>query len=264
MSLNEQQKALKQRFLDQRGVWDSDWEALLKLSPSYFESYVDIRDVSQRKQRLSPKVQEFIYIAVAACCTHIHSPGVQAHVKAALAVGATPEEIMEVIGLTYLVGVHTVTRGIPILRELLEERGVKSEHEVLNKNQQQIKADFIKRRGFWPETFMPLLLADADFFESYADFSSKAASGILEPKVRELITCAFDAATTHLYDRGTKIHMRNALDLGATPDEIMEMLEITSLMGIHGVTVSAGLLSEQRAAQQNGASHGINPQPGIL
>ena len=38
--------------------------------------------------------------------------------------------------------------------------------------------------------------------------------------------------------------MRNALQLGATPEEVLEMLEITSLMGIDGVYASAPILYE--------------------
>jgi alkylhydroperoxidase/carboxymuconolactone decarboxylase family protein YurZ len=93
---------------------------------------------------------------------------------------------------------------------------------------------------FWTDTWNPLLELDPQFFESYANFSSFAShSRTFEPKYREIVVCAFDAATTHLYGGGTRMHMRNALKLGATPDELMEMLEITSLVGIDGVTTGA-------------------------
>lgn len=256
MSLNIHQLQLKERFTVQRGYWDGDWEAVLKLQPAYFEAYLNIRDTSQHKTRLTPKVQEFIYLAVAASTTHIHVPGVRAHVKAAIALGATPDEIMEVIGLTYLVGIHTVTLGAPILQELIEELGIESdetESRDLEKDRARIKESFIKQRGFWTDTWNPLLELDPHFFAAYTEFSSlPSKTNVLEPKVRELVTCAFDAATTHLYGRGTKIHMRNALQLGATPGEIMEMLEITSLMGIHGVTVSASVLLDEISTKTNG------------
>jgi len=254
MSLETRRSQLKQKFLDQRGVWDADWESLLTLNADYFEAYINIRDVSQRRGRLSPKVQEFIYIAVAASCSHMHSPGVRAHIKAAIAAGATADEIFEVIGLTYLIGIHTVTLGAPLLLELMEELGIQEDGEkigygtgsnALEEERQRIKQDFVRQRGFWPETFNPLLQTDAKFFEAYTEFSSlPSKTGVLEPKVRELVTCAFDAATTHLYARGTKVHMRNALRLGATPGEVMEMLEITSLMGIHGVSVASSILAQ--------------------
>jgi alkylhydroperoxidase/carboxymuconolactone decarboxylase family protein YurZ len=39
--------------------------------------------------------------------------------------------------------------------------------------------------------------------------------------------------------------MRNALNLGATPGEIIEMLEIVSLQGIDGVSLAAAVLSAE-------------------
>ncbi|OCK78501.1 carboxymuconolactone decarboxylase [Lepidopterella palustris CBS 459.81] len=251
MALNKQQAELKQQFVDQRGLWDDDWEAILKLNPSYLAAYINLRNASQQKQRLAPKVQEFVYIAVAASTTAIHTPAVRAHIQAALKVGATADEIMEVIGLTYLVGIHTVTLGAPILLELMEELGIDGAGtSTFDAERERIKSDFVKQRGFWTDTWNPLLQLDPQFFEAYTNFSSlPSKTGVLEPKVREIVTCAFDAATTHLYGRGTKIHMRNALRLGATPDEIMEMLEITSLMGIDGVTAAAPLLREQLSLQ---------------
>lgn len=248
MALTAAQQHLKERFLDARGQWTADWEAILRLSPEYFESYLRLQDSAQARRRLPPKIQEFVYIAVAACTTHIHTPAIRAHIQAARDVGATQKEIMEVLGLTYLVGIHTVTLGAPILLELMEELGMSKAHlhsPQLEAERAKIKEDFIRRRGFWTETWNPLLELDPVFFESYADFSALASSSrTLEPKYREIVVCAFDAATTHLYGRGTKIHMRNALKLGASPDEIMEMLEITSLMGIDGVTAGVGQLTD--------------------
>lgn len=258
MSFKERQIELKKRFEAQRGIWTEEWDVLAKLSPDYLDGYIKIQGASQNRQRLPPKIQEFCYIAVAASVTHIHVPAIKAHIQAALNLGGTAEEIIEVIGMTYLLGVHTVTLGFPILQELMNELGIENDESgedtaaALKAERKRVQDKFVNARGFWPETFNPLLELDPQFFEQYADFSSLSSkSKFLEPKYRELIICAFDAATTHLYGRGTKIHMRNALKLGATPDEVMEMLEITSLMGIDGVTHAAPLLLEQITSRQS-------------
>ena len=86
-------------------------------------------------------------------------------------------------------------------------------------------------------------------FEAYIDFSSVPwRSGVLEPKVKELIYCAFDASATHLYVPGLKLHMKNAIGYGATAAEIMEVLEIVSVIGIHAVTTAAPMLEAALAA----------------
>jgi alkylhydroperoxidase/carboxymuconolactone decarboxylase family protein YurZ len=52
------------------------------------------------------------------------------------------------------------------------------------------------------------------------------------PKVKEFVYIAIDCATTHLYVLGLKLRIRNAERLGATPEEVMEVFELASLMGV--------------------------------
>ena len=57
-----------------------------------------------------------------------------------------------------------------------------------------------------------LLELAPDLFEAYVEFSSVPwKTGTLEPKVKEMIYIAFDAAATHLYVPGLKLHLRNAV-----------------------------------------------------
>ncbi|WP_454752691.1 carboxymuconolactone decarboxylase family protein [Cupriavidus necator] len=56
--------------------------------------------------------------------------------------------------------------------------------------------------------------------------------------------CALGAAATHLYKPGIKTHMRNAIRHGATQHEIMEVLEIASVIGIHGALIGVPMLEE--------------------
>jgi alkylhydroperoxidase/carboxymuconolactone decarboxylase family protein YurZ len=63
-----------------------------------------------------------------------------------------------------------------------------------------------------------------------------------EPKAKELVLCALDPAATYLYRPSVKTHMCNALRCGATHHEIMEVLEIVSVIGIHGVLMATPVL----------------------
>ena len=40
-------------------------------------------------------------------------------------------------------------------------------------------------------------------------------------------------------------HIENAIGYGATPQEILEVMEIASVLGIHGVTAAAPILREE-------------------
>jgi alkylhydroperoxidase/carboxymuconolactone decarboxylase family protein YurZ len=68
-------------------------------------------------QVLDAKTIEFIAIAVDASCTHLYAPGVRRHIRKALELGATAEEITAVLQLTSVLGIHTMSLGAPILQE---------------------------------------------------------------------------------------------------------------------------------------------------
>jgi len=119
----------------------------------------------------------------------------------------------------------------------------------LTQRQKELRDQFIEARGYWNEFWDGLLTLDPDFFEAYVAFSSVPwRTGPLEPKFKELIYIAIDAATTHLYEPGLRQHIRNALNYGATKEEIMEVLELVSVLGIHACTMGVPVLMEELAA----------------
>jgi alkylhydroperoxidase/carboxymuconolactone decarboxylase family protein YurZ len=244
---------IKQAFIDARGYWSRGWDPLLDLAPDFFEAYSRLSSVPWRTGTLSPKVRELLYIAIDSSTTHLYEPGLRVHIRNALRHGATRDEIMEVYQLTSVLGVHTVTMGVPALLEVMRKagRGQEIAARPLSAKQEQLKATFIANRGYWSELWDGVLALSPAYFEAYLEFSSVPwKTGTLEPKVREFVYIAIDAATTHLYEPGTKIHMENALRHGATPDEIMEVLALTSVLGIHTVSVGLpALLDELKKAE---------------
>ena len=60
--------------------------------------------------------------------------------------------------------------------------------------------------------------------------------------MKELVYCAIDCATTHLYVPGLKLHIRNAIRYGASAAEVMEVFELAALMGVHTVMAGADVL----------------------
>ncbi|KIX99157.1 uncharacterized protein Z520_04733 [Fonsecaea multimorphosa CBS 102226] len=251
---------LKKAFVSQLGEeqWDESWESIAKLSPELFQASVDLIAVPKKKKYLSPKIQQLMSIAVDAASTHLYIPGVRKHIDAALKEGATPAEIIEVIELTGTLGIHACNIGVPLLVEVMKEEGIYEKHATVGKpfdeKREQLKADFTKNRGYWHPFWEDFLALDPEFFEAYLNFSSvpwlknvdgSGKGGALEPKVKELVYCAFDAAATHLYVPGLKLHMRNVLNYGGTPEEIMEVLEIATQLSLHTSNVAAPILAER-------------------
>ncbi|MEV0071277.1 MULTISPECIES: carboxymuconolactone decarboxylase family protein [unclassified Amycolatopsis] len=122
----DRQNKLRETFLAERGYWNTFWEGLLSLDPDFFEAYLNFSAVPWRKGVLEPKVKELIYTAIDASTTHLYEPGLRQHIRNALGYGATKEEIMEVLELTSVLGIHTCTLGVPVLMEELAAHEQKS------------------------------------------------------------------------------------------------------------------------------------------
>lgn len=120
MALSPEQKKLRDEFIEARGYWNSFWDGLLELDPNFFSAYLHFSGVPWRTGPLEPKIKELIYIAVDAATTHLYEPGLRQHIKNALKYGATREEIMEVLELVSVLGIHACTMGVPVLMEELQ------------------------------------------------------------------------------------------------------------------------------------------------
>jgi alkylhydroperoxidase/carboxymuconolactone decarboxylase family protein YurZ len=243
--MDERQRRIRDEFIDARGYWNGFWDGLLQLDPDFFEAYLQFSGVPWKNGTLSPKFRELVYIAIDASTTHLYEPGLRQHIQNALRHGATSEEIMEVYELTAVLGIHTCTLGVPVLLDELAQAGAEVP-DGLTEEQEQMKQEFIDRRGYWNDFWSGLLALDSDFFQAYLEFSGVPwKNGTLSPKERELIYIAIDAATTHLYEPGLRQHIQNAVGHGATKEEIMEVYELTSVLGIHTCTLGVPVLLEE-------------------
>ncbi len=83
---------------------------------------------------------------------------------------------------------------------------------------------------------------------------SPMLSRVLDPKTVEFIAIAVDASCTHMYAPGVRRHIRKALELGATQEEIAAVLQLTSVLGIHTMSLCAPILLEELAARQEAAA----------
>jgi alkylhydroperoxidase/carboxymuconolactone decarboxylase family protein YurZ len=245
MNLTPKQQHAKNAFERSGSTWNPAWDSLLRLDPGFVEAYAGFAAVPWQKNHLEGKVKAFIGIAACAAATHLYQPGIHEHLRIAIAHGATREEMTEVLELISTVGIHASNVGVPVLLEVLEEEGLRDGPQPLDAKREALKASFIENRGYWHSSWEGLLELDPELFDAYVEFSSVPwRTGVLSPLVKELMYCAFDAAATHLYVPGLKLHMRNALRYGGTKEQLMEMLEIVSVIGIHGALVAAPMLEQ--------------------
>lgn len=104
------------------GDWNPAWDQLFELDPDYLEAFLHFRSVPLSRGPLEQKYKELIFIAINAATTHLWAPGVRRHIANALDAGATREEILEVIQLTTIMGIHSMTLAAPILEEEIDKQ----------------------------------------------------------------------------------------------------------------------------------------------
>ncbi|MBM84845.1 MAG: gamma-carboxymuconolactone decarboxylase [Rhodospirillaceae bacterium] len=248
--LSEHQKRMKAEFIENRGYWYPFWQQVLELSPEFFEAYCTFSSVPWKTGPLEPKVKEMIYVAMDIATTHLYMPGTRIHMANALRYGATKEELLELLQIVSVLGIHSMTEGLPVLLEELETSGQKADLASiqLDRQAEAYKLEFIENRGYWMDIWEALLKLSPEFFKAYLDLSSVPwKHGVLEPKVKEFLYIAIDISTTHLYMPGTRVHIRNALTHGATKEEIMEIISLVSACGIHSTTEGVPVLIEELA-----------------
>jgi alkylhydroperoxidase/carboxymuconolactone decarboxylase family protein YurZ len=102
------------------GNWNPDWEPFAKLDPAWTDKAIAMAIAPAVTGSLDKKTLELIGIALDASCTNMYAPGVRRHIQRALNVGATKEEIIAVLQLASLQGLHSMCLGAPILLEELE------------------------------------------------------------------------------------------------------------------------------------------------
>ncbi|HSW18397.1 MAG TPA: carboxymuconolactone decarboxylase family protein, partial [Ramlibacter sp.] len=93
----------------------------------------------------------------------------------------------------------------------------------------------------WTEKFMAMGVAPM-------------VSGVLDAKTVEFLAIAVDASCTHMYGPGVRRHIRKALELGATKEEINAVLQCVSVLGIHTMSLGAPILLEEIASHAKGMS----------
>jgi alkylhydroperoxidase/carboxymuconolactone decarboxylase family protein YurZ len=105
--------------------------------------------------------------------------------------------------------------------------------------------DGMKTAGQWNPAWDDAAALDPEWLERFLAMGVTSwQRSVLDPKTLEFIAIAVDASCTHLYAPGVRRHINKALDLGATPAEILAVLQAVAVLGIHSVALGAPMLTE--------------------
>ena len=244
----EKQRQIKEQFCLERGKWkwNAFWETILSLNEDLLSAYSKLSSVPHKKGALDAKTKELIYIAMDGAITHMYLPGMKRHMIHAIDdIGITPGEIMETLIITSTIGASAYAVGFPILMERLQAHGFADVPVELTAEQAALKDRFIALNKYWSDTLESVLRHDVEIFEAYLDYmSASQVKKTLEPKIRELLFVAVNAAPTTLNAVEIERHIDLALEYGATKEELLEVFEVVCCLGIHTVLEGTPLLNE--------------------
>ncbi|MFE4706345.1 carboxymuconolactone decarboxylase family protein [Peribacillus simplex] len=235
---------IKDFHFEDFGYWNSTLDYLLKKDAKFLNILKSLI-TSPNDNVIDAKSRELINVALSSSPTSLCKETLTVHMKNAIMHGATEEELLEVLKLVSVLGMHTCAVGIPVLDKEIVNYGNQPKEICLNHEQEILKNKFIDKMGYWNSFRDTLLENDEQFFESYFNYLTNPwESDILTSKLKEFIYIAIDSSTTHLFTKGIRVHIKNALKYGATFEEIMEIFKITSAQGVNTFYTSIPILKE--------------------
>jgi alkylhydroperoxidase/carboxymuconolactone decarboxylase family protein YurZ len=226
------------------GPWGAAVEQLREWDPAWAESCLKMTTNPWVRGVLPRKLVELIGVMLNASCTNRDPEGTRLHVRAALAAGATRDEILFVIECAALGAIHSCSLGAPILLEEAKAAGV--EQAPRAEPEPTPFCDRLRAIGQWNSAWDPLYQLDPAWTDQFFSAAAPVYSrGVFSPKDLELLMIAFDASYTHLYAPGTRRHIRGALAAGATVEEIMEVLKLCVAQGVQACNLGIPILAEE-------------------
>ena len=226
------------------GPWDDALAQLRAWDPAWAETCARMSTNPWRGGVLPRRLAELIGVAVNAACTNLNAEGTRRHIRGALEAGATRDEVLMVLKMASLLAIHVCSLGAPIL---LEE-GQAADAQPRPKAVATPACDKMKAIGQWNAAWDPFFALDPQWTDEFmATAVALYAAGVLSPKEVELLSIAFDVSYTHMYAPGTRRHIRNAMQAGATMEEIMEVLKLCVVQGAQSLNLGVPILADELA-----------------
>lgn len=228
--------------LDQLHEWDAGWaQACLKMTTDPWTNGI-----------LPLKEVELVCVAINSACTNLQADGTRRHIRAALALGATRDEVLMVLKMASLLSIHSCSLGAPILLDEAKAANMQPAQRAIGVATPV--CDRLRAAGQWNEAWTPFYDLDPSWTEQFIAVGIPVYEGrVLSPKLAELLSVAFDASYTHMYAPGTRRHIKAAIAHGATLEEVMEVLKLCVIQGIQAANLAVPILAEELARASSGA-----------
>ena len=179
------------------------------------------------------------------CCVSVCTldrAAIDQSIERAFAAGASIDQVQEVIALISGLGVHSLmVSAVPVIKAARRHGQV---DRMMDAKRVALWDRYVGNDPFWkgfeaevPGFLQAMLILSPDVFEGFFNYCAIPwKSGKVRALTKELIAMASDATPSHRFMPGFRVHLRNAIALGASKTMVREALRIAARTPEHSGT----------------------------
>lgn len=212
---------------------------MAELSPKAVEELLNSLDAKDGPG-LSEQERAFVSLGLAASLPCLNQTDIDEAIDVAFRQGASPKQVQEVVSLVSGLGVHSLMVSASAIVKRASLAGIELD-VPFSAEQQAVWDARVGNDPFWltmeielPGFLRSMLLLSTEQFEAFFDYCAVPwISGSVRAKVKELVALATDAMPTHVFMPGLRLHLANAVKLGADRKAILQCLALAAATPAH-------------------------------
>jgi alkylhydroperoxidase/carboxymuconolactone decarboxylase family protein YurZ len=204
-----------------------------------FATLVEAANVAQG-DALGPIDRALIRLGLACALPSLNKEASRLAIADALSMGATAQQIQEVVSLMAGLGVHSLmlTAAMIVDEAILKDA---PSADVFTPEEQKLWDERIGTDPFWgrmdeelPAFLRSMLKLSPVQFEAFFDFCAVPwKTRTVSARTKELLAMASDAMPSHRFMPGFRLHLANAIKLGAGRSALEECLALAKGAPLH-------------------------------
>ncbi|AHG65887.1 carboxymuconolactone decarboxylase family protein [Advenella mimigardefordensis] len=248
------QEQIRAYFIAERGYWRPWTQAILRHNPLFLKGYAAYAGYPARHGPLSTRMIELIYIALDSSATHLYPAGLRTHMDFARQCGVTAADVFDVL---HIVAGQGLSHVYDAVRILAEESGVDAGHVMSEAQRSRVLRHFSEVPAFMEQ----IAQLDPGYLDVLLDFLEEGGSRLatsdagLTPAERVLIEVALAACFTGFNETMLRIRIRSALQMNISQAELLQAIQLTAHLSIHGTALGANTFEEHIECQTKEHKH---------
>jgi alkylhydroperoxidase/carboxymuconolactone decarboxylase family protein YurZ len=189
---------------------------------------------------LDEQERALIKLGLAASVTSLNCPAIDSALRECFRAGATPGHVQEIVSVVSALGVHSLMVTATAILDRAREAGFDVDSPISDVDEARWHAR-VGDDPFWadmerqvPGFLRAMLRLSPAQFDAFFDYCAVPwKSGVIRARLKELLAMACDATPAHRFMPGFRLHLANAVKLGAGRGAIVECLTLAAAAPEH-------------------------------